>query len=263
MCTMIAPAGAMPPSTPGESTVPAVLQPTGVGGVTGGGAAELQPLIEQLHGALGSVLGALEGAQAIGGGGGAAASGCGCSQASAGTGALGAPPAEQAAPAARDAPREAAPRRQEAARPREATGDWKAATGTKLTSPLPGGRLTSRYAEVSSIRNNRPHTGTDLAKPQGAPILAAAAGRVAKVGFQEGGLGHFIEIDHGNGWTTKYGHMVEGSHLQVGATVAAGVPIGKVGSTGNSTGPHLHFEVAKDGRHQNPEPFLDGQKTIG
>lgn len=250
MSTAIASAGVMLP-TSASTPVPAVLQPPS--GVSGGGPGAMQAILEQLHGALGAVLGALQGMQAVSGGG-AAAAGCGCSQAKAATGALGAPSAA-AGPGAPAAPQ--APRTQQAG------SDWKAAGGTRLQSPLPGAKLTSHYGEVSSIRNHRPHSGTDFAKPQGTPILSAAPGRVAKVGFEEGGLGHFIEVDHGNGWATRYGHMVEKPPLEEGAVVAAGAPIGRVGSSGNSTGPHLHFMVLHDGKHVNPEPYLNGERTIG
>ena len=99
------------------------------------------------------------------------------------------------------------------------------------------------------------HSGLDFRGPVGAPIHAAAAGKVSFVG-QQNGYGNVIEVSHGNGLMTRYAHM---SHFAAvaGQTVAAGDVIGAIGSTGRSTGPHLHFEVRINGRAVNPRPFLD------
>jgi murein DD-endopeptidase MepM/ murein hydrolase activator NlpD len=88
------------------------------------------------------------------------------------------------------------------------------------------------------------HNGVDLASNYGSPILAAAAGKVvvAKVGGWGGGYGNYVVIQHGNGTQTLYAHMSE-VLVQTGATVSKGQQIGKMGSTGRSTGVHLHFEV--------------------
>lgn len=99
------------------------------------------------------------------------------------------------------------------------------------------------------------HAGLDFKGPIGAPIFAAAKGTVTFAG-QRQGYGWCVEIDHGNGLTTRYAHM---SRLgaQVGQQVAAGRVIGAIGSTGRSTGPHLHFEVRIHDRPVNPRPFLE------
>lgn len=99
------------------------------------------------------------------------------------------------------------------------------------------------------------HKGLDFRGPTGAPIYAAAEGRVSFVG-RRSGYGKVVEINHGNGLTTRYAHMSKFS-AKVGQQVGAGDIIGAIGSTGRSTGPHLHFEVRINGRAVNPRPFLE------
>ena len=99
------------------------------------------------------------------------------------------------------------------------------------------------------------HAGLDFKAPFGAPVFAAAWGRVAFVG-QRNGYGNVVEIDHGNGLLTRYAHM-SAFHARAGQPVRAGEVIGAVGSTGRSTGPHLHFEVRLNGQPVNPRPFLE------
>ncbi|HEX8841781.1 MAG TPA: M23 family metallopeptidase [Sphingomicrobium sp.] len=99
------------------------------------------------------------------------------------------------------------------------------------------------------------HPGLDFKAAMGAPIYSAARGRVAFVG-QRGGYGNCVEIDHGNGLLTRYAHM-SAFHAHAGDLVTAGQVIGAVGSTGRSTGPHLHFEVRLNGQPVNPRPFLE------
>ena len=99
------------------------------------------------------------------------------------------------------------------------------------------------------------HKGLDFAGPMGAPIYAAAEGRVSFVG-RKSGYGNVVEITHGNGLVTRYAHMSKFSS-RVGQSVGAGDVIGAIGSTGRSTGPHLHFEVRIHGRAVNPRPFLE------
>ena len=99
------------------------------------------------------------------------------------------------------------------------------------------------------------HPGLDFKGPLGAPIYAAAKGRVSFVG-QRSGYGNCVEIDHGNGLITRYAHM-SGFRTMVGRDVTPGEVIGLIGSTGRSTGPHLHFEVRINDRPVNPRPFLE------
>jgi murein DD-endopeptidase MepM/ murein hydrolase activator NlpD len=99
------------------------------------------------------------------------------------------------------------------------------------------------------------HAGLDFKGPIGAPIFAAAKGTVSFAGVRSG-YGNCIEIDHGNGLLTRYAHM-SAFRAQMGQHVAAGDVIGAIGSTGRSTGPHLHFEVRIHDQPVNPRPFLE------
>ena len=99
------------------------------------------------------------------------------------------------------------------------------------------------------------HPGLDFKGPYGAPIYAAARGTVSFVG-QRSGYGNCVEIDHGNGLVTRYAHM-SAFRTTVGTAVAPGQLIGQIGSTGRSTGPHLHFEVRINDVAVNPRPFLE------
>lgn len=106
------------------------------------------------------------------------------------------------------------------------------------------------------------HTGMDLHAAAGDPIYATAAGKVIKAGW-EGGYGQMVEIDHGEGLSTRYGHM-SSIGVTVGQKVRAGQVIGRVGSTGRSTGAHLHYETRINGEAVNPERFLAaGAKLFG
>lgn len=114
------------------------------------------------------------------------------------------------------------------------------------------GRITSRFGwrihPISRVR--RMHTGVDIAAPSGTPIAAAGGGEVIFAG-RKGGYGNAVIIDHGRGRTTLYGHMSR-IQVRVGQVVQRGLIVGNVGSTGFSTGPHLHFEVRQNGNPVNP-----------
>jgi murein DD-endopeptidase MepM/ murein hydrolase activator NlpD len=106
------------------------------------------------------------------------------------------------------------------------------------------------------------HTGIDFRGDTGDPIRATASGTVTVAGWS-GGYGKMVEIDHGNGLTTRYGHLSE-IDVDVGDTVRAGGIIGRLGSTGRSTGPHLHYEVRVKGEAVDPQKFLDaGERLFG
>lgn len=105
------------------------------------------------------------------------------------------------------------------------------------------------------------HAGLDFPGPMGSPIYAAAKGRVTFVG-QKAGYGNCVEITHGNGLMTRYGHL-SGFRAHVGEEVDAGALIAAMGSTGRSTGPHLHFEVRVNDRPVNPRPFLEAARLQG
>src|SRR5215469_14672713 len=106
------------------------------------------------------------------------------------------------------------------------------------------------------------HTGIDFRGDTGDPIRATAAGSVTIAG-SSGGYGKMVEIDHGNGLVTRYGHLSE-IDVAVGDTVHAGDIVGRLGSTGRSTGPHLHYEVRVKGEAVDPQKFLDaGERLFG
>lgn len=111
-----------------------------------------------------------------------------------------------------------------------------------------GGRITQGFRYY--------HRGIDIATALGTPVLAADAGRVIVAGWPDnGGYGNRVVIDHGNGYQTLYAHLSKVS-VVIGQTVNAGNVIGLEGSTGRSTGPHLHFEIKKNGVYQNPLDYL-------
>ena len=105
------------------------------------------------------------------------------------------------------------------------------------------------------------HAGLDFRGPIGAPIYAAAKGTVSFAGIRQG-YGNCIEITHGNGLLTRYAHM-SAFRAHIGEVVAAGDTIGAIGSTGRSTGPHLHFEVRINDQPVNPRPFLEAPTRFG
>ena len=116
--------------------------------------------------------------------------------------------------------------------------------------PVSGGTITSKYG----ARSSGFHTGLDIAVPTGTPVYAAAAGTVVKAGWY-GGYGYLVVIDHGNGYQTYYAHN-SSLCVSAGQSVSKGQNISYSGSTGNSTGPHLHFEVRINGATQNPQSYI-------
>ncbi|WP_280251163.1 peptidoglycan DD-metalloendopeptidase family protein [Nocardia abscessus] len=139
---------------------------------------------------------------------------------------------------------------------------------TRLASALPGDgrprspldpgkyRITSHYGP----RGGKHHGGLDLAAPSGTPIYAATGGTVVKAGNFGDGYGYQVRIRSADGTETIYAHQTPGSiRVQNGQRVAAGTVIGAVGSTGNSTGPHLHYEVRRNGRAVEPVAYLASQ----
>lgn len=125
--------------------------------------------------------------------------------------------------------------------------------GVYLSVKPVSGNITSRYGAVESIRDHT-HAGLDIAAPYGTAIKAAAGGTVSYSGWMSG-YGYFIIIDHENGVQTCYGHCSK-LYVSKGKTVTAGDVIAAVGSTGNSTGNHLHFEIRVNGEKVNPQKYL-------
>lgn len=124
-----------------------------------------------------------------------------------------------------------------------------AALGVSLSRPV-SGTITSRFGR----RSRGMHTGLDIATAKGTPIRAAASGRVTYAG-KKGSYGNLVVIDHGNGVQTYYAHCNSIS-VSAGQNVSQGQVISTIGSTGNSTGPHLHLEVRLNGICQNPQNYL-------
>lgn len=119
--------------------------------------------------------------------------------------------------------------------------------------PVTGGTITSRYGARSSIRSG-PHTGLDIALSKGTPIVACNAGTVKFAGTK-GSYGKLVIITHENGSESWYGHCSK-LYVTEGQQVEAGEKIAAVGSTGNSTGPHLHFEIRINGKTVNPQNYM-------
>ena len=125
--------------------------------------------------------------------------------------------------------------------------------GVKIASVPVTGVISSRYGSVSSLRVST-HTGLDIAAPYGTAIKAVADGTVTFAAYS-GSYGYLVKVDHGNGVETWYGHTSK-MYVKAGEKVNAGDTIAAVGSTGNSTGNHLHLEIRINGKHVNPQKYL-------
>ncbi len=141
------------------------------------------------------------------------------------------------------------------AKPKKKAFIWPAKGAVAISSPY-----GYRDPEISGRSF---HGGIDIVTGKGnstgTPVVAAASGTVIHVAESYRGYGHQVLIDHGKGVTTRYAHMLPNSiSVCVGEKVEQGQQLGKIGSTGNTTGPHLHFEVMVDGVKKNPLSFLNG-----
>lgn len=125
--------------------------------------------------------------------------------------------------------------------------------GIKLATKPISGTITSRYGVSSNIRQSS-HTGLDIAAKTGAPIQVVADGTVISASYNKS-YGNLVKISHGNGLETWYAHTSK-MYVIAGQKVKAGETIAAVGTTGNSTGPHLHFEIRINGQHINPQNYL-------
>lgn len=131
----------------------------------------------------------------------------------------------------------------------------KAAYSWLVAHPLPDmKRVSSDFGGRTMGGRAENHSGLDMSAPSGTPIYATGPGLVTKSGWGTG-YGQYVEINHGNGYITRYAHA---SRLiaRVGDQVKAGEHIANVGCTGRCTGPHLHYEVVKDGQRKNPSSYL-------
>jgi murein DD-endopeptidase MepM/ murein hydrolase activator NlpD len=133
-----------------------------------------------------------------------------------------------------------------------------------LRKPLSGDIETSSGFGVRLdpfVRRPAMHTGLDMRGTTGEPVRATAAGTVTSAGWS-GGYGRMVEVDHGNGFATRYGHMSE-ILVKEGQTIKPGQVVGRVGSTGRSTGPHLHYETRIEGEPVDPLKFLRAGLRLG
>ncbi len=138
----------------------------------------------------------------------------------------------------------------------------RAAKSLPHGSPAPGKPISSKFGSRRDPFTKRRaiHGGLDFKAKTGSPVIATASGTVTKAG-RSGGYGRLIEIDHGGGITTRYAHLSR-IHVKVGQKVERGKRIGRVGSTGRSTGPHLHYEVRRKGRVLNPIHYVRLEKHL-
>jgi murein DD-endopeptidase MepM/ murein hydrolase activator NlpD len=134
------------------------------------------------------------------------------------------------------------------------TAEGESARRLLMKMPINGARISSNFGMRFHpvLNRNRPHNGTDFAAPRGTPIMAAGAGVVERAN-RFGSFGNYIRIQHANGYETAYAHLNGFARgIRAGARVQQGQTIGYVGTTGRSTGPHLHYEVHLNGRPTNP-----------
>jgi murein DD-endopeptidase MepM/ murein hydrolase activator NlpD len=133
----------------------------------------------------------------------------------------------------------------------------RALTAVPVRKPVPGeidttsgfGMRVDPFLHIPAM-----HTGLDFRGETGEAIRATAAGTVTHTGWS-GGYGKMVEIDHGNGLSTRYGHLAA-IEVEAGQSVRSGQIVGRMGSTGRSTGPHLHYETRVDGEAVDPQRFL-------
>ncbi len=138
------------------------------------------------------------------------------------------------------------------------------ATSYPLLMPVAGQKISSNFGYRNDpITGGKAfHSGMDFSAPTGVAVQASAAGTIVHAG-SNGGYGNMVEIKHASGWTSRYAHLSK-ILVQEGDAVQAGATIGAIGSTGRSTGPHLHFEVRKSDAPHDPAPFLrTGRKIAG
>ncbi|MBI9104754.1 MAG: M23 family metallopeptidase [Spirochaetales bacterium] len=130
--------------------------------------------------------------------------------------------------------------------------------GILFRNPIPAARLTSGFGtRISPISGNcHFHNGIDLAAPRGTPVIPARTGVVKEVG-ENSLYGKYILISHQEGWETFYAHLKK-TFVQLNQSVTSSIIIGEVGDTGQTTGPHLHFELRRNGGTVNPETLLPG-----
>lgn len=132
-----------------------------------------------------------------------------------------------------------------------------------LANPAPGQGVSSGFGVRRDPLIGMPamHSGLDFRAPTGAPARATAPGTVVKAGWN-GGYGRMVEVEHGSGFSTRYAHLSK-IRVKVGQAVTVGDIVGDVGSSGRSTGPHLHYEIRRDGDALDPVSFLKTGRKLG
>jgi len=133
-----------------------------------------------------------------------------------------------------------------------APGAAQGSCGGRIFAPVRGRR-------TSAFGDGRRHAGVDIAAPAGTAVLAAGCGTVTSARSRSG-YGNIVCIRHSSAFSTCYAHLASMA-VSKGAAVAVGQVIGRVGMTGRTSGPHLHFETRVNGRAQDPAPYLDGSRT--
>jgi murein DD-endopeptidase MepM/ murein hydrolase activator NlpD len=132
--------------------------------------------------------------------------------------------------------------------------------------PVAATRISSGFGKIrvdpTTPSHTRTHKGLDMIAPIGTPVYAARAGTIVRAGATTGGFGNLVVVDHGGGIHSYYGHL-SSVDARVGDQVEAGAHIGKVGSTGRSSAPHLHFEVRREGVSIDPTTDIEGLKIGG
>jgi murein DD-endopeptidase MepM/ murein hydrolase activator NlpD len=138
-----------------------------------------------------------------------------------------------------------------------------AAGGSTWQMPVAATRISSGFGKIrvdpTTPTGTRTHKGLDMTAPMGEPVHAARGGQVVRAGATKGGFGNLVVVDHGGGIRSFYGHL-SSIEVKKGDVVDTGTLLGGVGSTGRSSGPHLHFEVRQDGRSIDPTSDIGGLK---
>lgn len=123
-----------------------------------------------------------------------------------------------------------------------------------FATPTRNYQISARFGQAGPMWSSGRHTGLDFAAPVGTPVMAAESGTIKSAG-PAGAYGNLIEIRHGDGTTTLYAHL-SGIDVRQGQKVQRGQTVGALGNTGNSSGPHLHFEVRTNDKPVDPEQYL-------
>ena len=139
----------------------------------------------------------------------------------------------------------------------DTTPSTQAPSSSGWVKPLKSYTITSAFGmrKHPVLGYERMHEGVDMAAPAGTPIYAAKSGKVTTASYQSGGAGYYVSINHGDGYSSVYMHMTR-YVVSKGQAVSAGQVIGYCGSTGASTGPHLHFAIYKNGTAVNPALYI-------